>query len=233
MNKKLLRACQGGIIATGAPIGWLLIQFLGGANPIDELVEHAGLYAYMLFGTQAVFISFSLYMGKQEQLISDLAVRDPLTGIYNLRFIVDRMKVEISSSRRYKTPLSIIYFDIDHFKRVNDQYGHPAGDDVLRQLSSTINGSIRPEDFLARVGGEEFLLLLPRCDLDDAKNKAERIRATTEKLAVHTDAKSNIHVTISLGVATLQNDETLNEFYSRADQNLYKAKDAGRNKAVG
>ena len=233
MNIKILRACQGGILATGAPIGWLLIQYLSGNDLATELGNNLGLYAYMLFGTQAVFITFSLYLGRQEQLISELAVRDSLTGIYNRRFIIDRLKVEISTSKRYKTPLSIIYFDIDHFKTVNDQYGHPAGDDALRQLSSTINGCIRPEDFLARVGGEEFLLLLPRCDLENAKKKADSIRKVTEKLAIHSDSKPDIHITISLGVATLQDNETLTDFYKRADLKLYQAKDEGRNRVAG
>ena len=233
MNKITLRALQGGTLATGAPIGWLLIQYMGGANLLAELTNNWGLYAYMLFGTQLVFISFSVYLGKKEQLISDLAIRDTLTGIYNLRFIIDRLKVEIANTKRHQTPLSIIYLDLDHFKRVNDKYGHPGGDEVLRQVTSTINGNIRPEDVFARVGGEEFAILLPRCDHKNAMGNAERIRKVVEQLKIHVEPHPDFQVTVSLGVATLKENETLNEFYKRADENLYLAKQQGRNRVTG
>ncbi|MGK0441988.1 MAG: diguanylate cyclase (GGDEF)-like protein [Pseudohongiellaceae bacterium] len=233
MNKITLRALQGGILATGAPIGWLLIQYLSGEDIISELSTHRGLYAYMLFATQLVFISFSLYLGKKEQVISDLAIRDSLTGIYNLRFIVERIKVEIASSTRYETPLSIIYFDLDHFKQVNDKYGHPGGDEVLRKITRVISRHSRPEDVFARVGGEEFAILLPRCNLNDAMSNAERMRESIEQLTIHLKSYPPFHTTISLGVATLLEGETFNDFYERADKNLYLAKQQGRNSAVG
>ncbi|WP_019529571.1 GGDEF domain-containing protein [Dasania marina] len=232
MNKITLRAIQGGILAAGAPVGWLIIRCLSGADLLTELQQHSGLYAYMLFGTQAVFISFSLYVGKQEQLISNLAIRDSLTGIFNLRFMVERMNEEIANAQRYQTPLSVIYLDLDHFKKVNDQYGHPGGDEVLRKVTQAISLKTRAQDVFARVGGEEFAILLPQCSYTDAKDYAERIRLTIEQLSIEIPPHRSFGVTISLGVATLQEQESVNAFYQRADQNLYLAKQQGRNKAV-
>lgn len=233
MNKITLRAIQGGILATGAPIGWLIIRTLSGADILSEINQHLGLYAYMLFGTQIVFISFSVYLGQKEQVISDLAIKDSLTGIYNLRFMVERMKEEIANAQRYNTPLSVIYFDLDHFKQVNDKYGHPGGDEVLRQVTKVIASKTRLQDIFARVGGEEFTLLLPHCSLDDAMANAERMRLAVEELVIHLDSQPSFSVTVSLGVATIKNSETLNEFYKRADENLYLAKQQGRNRVVG
>lgn len=233
MNKITLRALQGGILATGAPIGWLIIRYLAGADPLSELKQQWALYAYMLFGTQAVFISFSVYLGKKEQLISNLAIRDGLTGIFNLRFMVERMKEEIANAHRHSTPLSVIYLDLDHFKKVNDQYGHPGGDEVLRQVTSAIGGKTRTQDVFARVGGEEFAILLPRCGSEDATANAERVRKTVEQLSIHIEPHPAFFITISAGIATLKEGETLEAFYQRADNNLYTAKQQGRNQVFG
>ena len=232
MNKITLRAIQGGILAAGAPIGWLIIRVFSGSEPLAELQQHWSLYAYMLFGTQMVFITFSIYVGRQEQLISNLAIRDSLTGIFNLRFMVERMNEEIANAQRYNTALSVIYCDLDHFKKVNDQYGHPGGDEVLRQVTKAISFKTRTQDVFARVGGEEFAVLLPQCNHSDAIDYAERIRKTVEQLPIQIPTKPAFGVTISLGVATLKEHETVNDFYKRADQNLYLAKQQGRNKVV-
>lgn len=233
MNKVLLRAIQGGVLALGAPLGWLLINLFFGASLIDELEQNIGLYSYMLFATLFVFVMFGIFVGRKEELISIYAVRDALTGIYNLRYYNERLNDEISSAKRYNTPLSLIYFDLDHFKKVNDEYGHPAGDDVLRQVTKVVSSISRVNDIFARVGGEEFMLLLPRSNLSNALADAERIRQTVEDLTIPINNKTDLKITISLGVVSLLDGESASDFYKRADKNLYLAKEQGRNRVVG
>ncbi len=233
MNKSVLRAIQGGVLALGAPLGWLLINLYSGASLVDEIKQNVGLYSYLLFVTVFVFIMFGIFVGRKEELISMYAVRDTLTGIYNLRYYSERLNNEISSAKRYHTPLSLIYFDLDHFKKVNDEFGHPAGDEVLRQVTKAITNISRVNDIFARVGGEEFVLLLPRSTLANALADAERIRQTIQALTIPINNKPDLKITISLGVVTLIEGETASDFYKRADQNLYLAKEQGRNRVVG
>ncbi len=162
-----------------------------------------------------------------------LTTTDGLTGIYNKRYYMEALEKEISRARRYRRPLSLIMFDIDHFKRINDTYGHLAGDFVLRKLATVIKEKIRKEDFFARYGGEEFSIILPELPLDKAGAFGEKIRHLVE----HTNfvfEGIRIPITISVGVATfdfaMQSSE---ELILLADQNLYEAKRTGRNKTVG
>lgn len=227
------RALQGCLLSLGAPLGWLAIRFFTVPDILVELQQNKGLYVYMLFGTMSVFVGFGVYVGRKQEQISDLAIRDSLTGVYNIRFYIERLKEEIANTARYQSPLSLIYLDLDHFKKVNDQHGHPTGDEVLRRVTAVISDSIRVQDVFARVGGEEFALLLPRCHLSDAKKEAERLRCAVESLQMDAGGGLTVEVTISLGVVGLQNGETLSQFYERADRNLYLAKHQGRNQVVG
>ncbi len=232
INKMTLRAIQGGVLALGAPLGWLLIQYFHVPDLMLEIENNYGLYSYLLFATEIVFIAFGFYVGSKEQMISDVAIRDGLTGIYNLRFYIERLNQEIAHAHRSNTPLSIVYFDLDHFKSVNDNYGHPAGDEVLRRVADEILSISRQQDIFARVGGEEFSLLLPDTSLNNAVTKAEQIRQLIEGLRIQTDKTTIINITISLGVVSLRKNENINDFYKRADKNLYLAKEQGRNRIV-
>ena len=232
MNKAILRGLQAAIFALGAPLGWLLIKFWSGADIVIELSDNWGLYAYMLFGTLLVFISFGSYVGRKEQFITELAIRDSLTGIYNLRYFIERVEQEISRAKRHTMPLSLIYFDLDFFKKINDRYGHPVGDKVLKQVADTIKEMIRAHDIFARVGGEEFAILLPRCSLDDAVQNAERIRKAVQSQQINIQNGSPVQVTISAGVTAWSNNEQVTQFYKRADEKLYLAKQHGRNQVV-
>ena len=232
MNVILLRAVQGCVLSIGAPLGWLIINLVAGEPLVQEISNNLGLYCYMLFATMAVFVLFGIFVGRKEALISTFAIRDALTGIYNLRYYNERMSDEIAISKREETPLSLIYFDLDHFKSVNDRYGHPAGDEVLRQVVKTITKISRSHDIFSRVGGEEFSILLPRCNLSNAKSDAEKIRAVIEGLSIPITPELSIKITISIGVVTLLADESAQDFYQRADKNLYKAKETGRNRVV-
>jgi len=166
----------------------------------------------------------------QEKLIHD-ANHDFLTGLYNRRFFENQFQLEFNRSERSKTPVSLIILDIDHFKRINDTFGHLVGDRVLEFLASMLKESSRSGDIVARFGGEEFLILLPNTDLTVAKTIAERLRAETEKLEL-TSIGKRIKFTISIGVTCLMTarrvtPETLTK---EADQALYRAKNSGRNR---
>ena len=159
-----------------------------------------------------------------EQL-EKLASTDHLTTTWNRRHFEQAAHDEIARSRRYRQPLSLLFFDIDFFKQVNDQYGHQAGDSVLRDLAHLIQSSIRHSDTLARWGGEEFTLLTPSTCLGEARVIAEKLRVLTADHRFQEVGK----ITISLGVAEYQPQESLEDWLRRADQALLMAKDQGRN----
>jgi diguanylate cyclase (GGDEF)-like protein/PAS domain S-box-containing protein len=164
-----------------------------------------------------------------QKKLMDLNVRDSLTGIYNRRFMENKLREEFMRSRRYSGDFSIIMLDIDHFKTVNDTYGHQCGDFILKSLSSRISSLIRNVDYFARYGGEEFCCMLPETPLKSAIIVAERFRTAIMELDNVYDGTS-IKITISLGVAGMDNSiKTPEELVQRADEALYRAKRNGRN----
>ncbi|MBN2403835.1 MAG: diguanylate cyclase [Spirochaetes bacterium] len=154
---------------------------------------------------------------------------DALTGIFNKDKFYEMLANSIDASKRYKTSLSLIFFDIDHFKDINDTYGHQTGDEVLQTLVKIIKGCGRELDIFARWGGEEFVVLLPRTDLNNALKAAEKFR----KRVMNTEFMNVKHLTCSFGVAALVKNDDVDKFVSRADKALYKAKESGRNRVVG
>ena len=157
---------------------------------------------------------------------------DFLTNIPNRRYFFEVGNKSFHLAKREKHPLSIIYIDIDHFKSINDNYGHNIGDEILKLVSSKMNKLIRKSDILARTGGEEFTILLNNTDKENAFILAEKLRTTIEN-SCYRDKEFEIQVTISLGISELQNDdEELDSIISRADKALYKAKNESRNKTV-
>ena len=163
--------------------------------------------------------------------LRNLAVKDGLTRIYNKRYFMDTLGKEFIYANRHQLPLSVVIFDIDHFKKFNDTYGHQAGDFVLKMVAGTIEKRIRGYDIFARYGGEEFIFLLRGLSQEVAIAFAERIRKVVDECRFSYEDQE-LHVTISVGVATMdaenafQSDE---ELIAVADQFLYKAKAAGRN----
>ncbi|MDP9148662.1 MAG: GGDEF domain-containing protein [Myxococcota bacterium] len=154
---------------------------------------------------------------------------DGLTQIYNRRYFDEALEREFNRCRRYARFLSLIAFDVDHFKRVNDTYGHLAGDTLLRQMASAVKPRLRREDIFARTGGEEFGVLLPEVGLEGALATAEKIRRIIEITPVKHDPHV-ISCTVSLGVATLTDEgDSPAGLYKRADGRLYEAKQGGRN----
>jgi two-component system cell cycle response regulator len=157
-----------------------------------------------------------------------LANSDALTGLQNRRRATERLEAELARARRYNTPLSVALCDIDHFKQVNDKHGHNMGDEVLIRVAAVLQETLRQVDLVGRWGGEEFLVLLPDTDLEGAHIVGERLRIGVEGLPAFEGGPQR--VTSSIGVATFQGEDNSAVFIDRADQALYRAKKAGRNR---
>jgi diguanylate cyclase (GGDEF)-like protein/PAS domain S-box-containing protein len=169
---------------------------------------------------------------KIEEKLHMLAITDSLTGIFNRRHSLALAQQEISRAIRLEQDLAILLIDVDHFKRINDTYGHQVGDQVLLSLADCCRLNLRSFDIFGRYGGEEFIALLPGANAACVNDAAERLRATVANLSVPTE-KGSASVTISLGIANLSDfpNATLDELLNQADQALYRAKTAGRNRA--
>jgi len=163
---------------------------------------------------------------EKNKILEELAVTDSLTRIYNHRHIIERLALEVQAAKRHGSSLSIIMFDIDHFKSINDTHGHQFGDEVLVKVTLTIRNELRDIDIVGRYGGEEFLVVLRNTDQKGAIHAGNRIRKNIMDLKWDVD---NVFVTISGGIATL-GDEDVTGLIKKADQLLYKAKDNGRNR---
>ncbi len=159
-----------------------------------------------------------------------LAITDPLTGVYNRRYFLDQAAQECQRAQRYHHPTSLIMMDLDHFKQINDSFGHTAGDQVLRFVIAACRENLRAADLLARFGGEEFIILLPETPLEQAHLIAERIRQSIVPAQVIT-SEGPVQVRVSLGVASSDEQTWLvDDLIKRADQALYQAKALGRNR---
>lgn len=180
--------------------------------------------------------SCTLKFGNQPRSEVELAQRlfegarlDSLTRVFNRATIFERLEQEMSFSERQNLPFSLLLFDIDHFKKINDNYGHPAGDEVLRQVASRARRLLRLEDTLGRYGGEEFVILLRASELSSALRAGERLRADIANQPFALDDDQQIPVTLSVGVACWRAGCSQEQLLSLADQALYQAKGAGRN----
>ena len=188
---------------------------------------------YQLEGGTPALIGFStdvteLYTLKEE--FRKQANTDSLTALYNRRYFTEHAEREFYRAKRHLRIVSLISIDIDHFKNINDGYGHPAGDKVLISVAKCLLPCIRQEDILARIGGEEFSILLPETTLQSANIVAERIRLNQSKLSIVGEWKGEIKLTVSIGVTCIRfEDNTFDDFFSRADKALYQAKALGRN----
>jgi len=164
------------------------------------------------------------------RLLLELSQTDPLTRLYNRRHLIDVLNTELIRAKRHKANCSLVLADIDHFKTVNDRYGHQKGDEILVCVAELITDQLRPYDIAARYGGEEFCLVLPETSLEEAVEVAERIRIKTENLQFSAESEG-LKLTISFGVTCYSGDlkETLDDLIFRADKALYQAKEKGRN----
>jgi diguanylate cyclase (GGDEF)-like protein len=163
--------------------------------------------------------------------IQENAIRDVLTGLYNRRHLQERLETEKKRADRSGTIFSVIVLDIDHFKRVNDTFGHLKGDDVLKAVAQVIQAGLRETDLCARFGGEEFVIVLEQTHANTALICAERVRQLVERAPVPSIG-ADFHVTVSLGVSAYQPIEDIAQTIARADEALYRAKRAGRNRVA-
>ncbi len=172
-------------------------------------------------------------LGELNVALEQSATTDGLTGLLNRRQLDRRLVEEVQRAHRYGTPLSVLMVDIDHFKKVNDGYGHAAGDAVLRAIAGEIRASVRIMDITARYGGEEIVVLGPSTSWPGGRALGERLRAAIERLEVSVPGlEAPIRVTASIGVSTLASDEDAGKLLARADEALYEAKHSGRNRVV-
>jgi diguanylate cyclase (GGDEF)-like protein len=233
-RKRNRRIVQFILLAILGDVGLIGIELAMGLNPITDITQRPFLYIYVFSVTIAAFGVFGAMVGSREDLLEEMALRDSLTGLFNARYLQMRMKEELAAAKRYRTPVSFVLFDIDHFKRINDDFGHPVGDRVLQQVGQLIQSELREGEIAARVGGEEFALLLPHTSAINAANGTERILKTIGQTAFETDDSNKLTVTVSAGVVCTRDHGThsAESIYHIADQALYEAKESGRNKAV-
>lgn len=200
-------------------------------SPMTSLTLLTAIFNLGVWAAGILLLDFSTvidHMALQNRQLQTTAVTDHLTGLYNRYYMDHQLDFLVETANRYHHPISLILFDLDHFKRVNDQYGHDCGDLILTDLAKLVQASVRDSDLLCRWGGEEFVILMPLTDLDGARVAAEKIRKAVDQYPfpnVH-------HLTISLGVATYLPNEQKELWFKRADLCLYKAKQNGRNQAI-
>lgn len=172
------------------------------------------------------------YKEKQEKL-EEMAMKDSLTGVYNHALLIELLEKEYSKAIRKGTSLAYVMIDIDHFKKINDTYGHASGDIVLVELCKLLKETIRESDVIGRYGGEEFGIIFPEINYEDILTLGERLRVAVEKHPFDI-GNEEINITISMGIRFKALDENItpSEMIIRADENLYKAKNSGRNKFI-
>jgi len=211
------------VVLVASFVGWAVITVLHAQTIIYAIYSSA--YALVTIGFLA-----SVVIEYQRHLIQ-LATEDPLTRLLNRRGLSEALNVSLAKASRHQLPTSAIMVDIDHFKKVNDNFGHDTGDHVIRLTGDVLSRMARASDVIARVGGEEYLLVLPDTTLDAARVLAERIRSSIDQhpLMVH---RQTIHITVSLGVACVEGAVNLNELSEAADRAMYLAKRGGRNRVA-
>jgi len=220
LGQKSRHSCDYQLIVSGEPLGDLMLYRAYPFQP-SELETIENLMAGLLYPLRNALL---YYRAVQSALI------DPLTGVKNRSTMESAIHREMELARRHGTTLSVILMDIDHFKQINDRFGHLCGDQVLRSVAQCAEQTIRESDMLFRYGGEEFLILLTGTYREGARMLAERIRENIQQLAPHAEMK--MHLTVSLGVTCIDESDDIDTLFKRADAALYQAKNNGRNQVV-
>lgn len=232
-ESRFQRAAQAFLLGLCAPLGWLTITHVLKITATDPVYEVA-LYSYITVGSILAMVGFALCISKSEEHFAKMSLLDPLTELYNSRYLLSRADQEFSVFERTGQDMALLMADIDHFKYVNDRFGHSVGDVVLQQVAKVMQSSVRKADIVARVGGEEFALLLPNSKTEGAMILAERIRDRIEHTPILLPDGEALNVKISLGVSSTEEfiPQVFNELYESADNALYRAKRDGRNRVV-
>jgi len=246
MKKSITFALLGFGLGSCAPLGaflllWRQVQFTSALNDFFTLEwnQYHFFYEYMLVGTSVVFAFFGYFLGNDVDKIQSKNRRllvesqtDPLTGLGNHRYLHEAFHHQYQKRKSDSEPISCLMMDLDFFKKVNDTFGHPFGDEVLRVFAHVIKKTIRPGDIAARYGGEEFVCILPNCNKGEAIKVAERVRETMENHTI-SFKKTPVKITVSVGAATEAGiSANYHELVRLADKALYQAKESGRNKVV-
>jgi diguanylate cyclase (GGDEF)-like protein len=213
----------------GAPLTSNDGHKLGTLCVIDRVPRHLDPDERLLLQDLAALVVDEMELRQANARLSQLASTDPMTAMWNRRRFHALAEVERERARRHDRPLSMLMFDIDHFKLVNDAYGHDVGDEVIIQIAKVCEAEKRPSDISARLGGEEFAVLMPETAMDGARNFAERLREAIAVRPIRHDGKDLI-ATVSIGVAEADASTTIAELLKSADLALYAAKEAGRNR---
>lgn len=215
------------------PIDWVL------AASYSEEYKSRLLYSFFTVSALFTFYEYSRQLSYESlQLMTkryeEQARRDPLSGLQNRRGMLEKLEYEHDRSQRYYRPISIMMCDIDHFKSVNDRYGHEAGDRIIKGLAEKFSQSLRKQDVISRWGGEEFLILLPETALDQAHSIGEKLRVLAEQAEFVNgeNGEHAINVTVSIGIYQFSKDDKIDDAIAEADNRLYVAKEAGRNRCV-
>jgi diguanylate cyclase (GGDEF)-like protein len=202
-------------------------------SEIEQQKQDNGILLFITIMLGFCTISFAMILKrnhKLKQTLEQLAITDELTQIANRRFVMQKLIEEFDRSQRYATPLSICIFDIDFFKKLNDNLGHVVGDEILKKVSRIAKDSIREQDVVGRIGGEEFLVVFPHAKIEESYRICERLR---KSIAIATyPGAHKMQPTISIGVAELKESDSMDELLQRADKVLYQAKHNGRNQVV-
>lgn len=220
-------ACAGLMMVVGMPVAIYFVSAQGDTSGAEviALAVYSASYALVVIGFLASVVI------EYQQHLSNLATLDPLTRLLNRRGLEDALQISMAQASRRSLPTSAIMVDIDHFKQVNDSFGHEVGDHVLRQVADIVARQCRSSDVAARIGGEEFLLILPETDLDSARVLAERLREAIGQQPMLVDSQQ-IDVSASLGVACAIGITNLDELSVEADRAMYLAKRGGRNRVA-
>jgi diguanylate cyclase (GGDEF)-like protein len=222
------------MMAHGETLGILHLQSAK-PGPNQTTDEQAAILAsqQQLAVTLAEHIALALANLKLREALHSQAIRDPLTGLFNRRYMEETLERELRRAERRRAPLGIILFDLDHFKKFNDTFGHAAGDVVLREIGAFLQTRVRAEDIACRYGGEEFLIILPEAALEDTLKRAEQLRVGIKGLNVRYHDRALGAVAVSLGVAILsEHGSTAEAILKAADAALYRAKREGRDRVV-
>lgn len=219
------------IMAESETLGVLHIQQTRAVDAAGDSLLNSS--TQQMASAMAQQIALAIANLKMRVMLRSQAMRDPLTGLFNRRYLTDLLELELRRAQRTNTTVGLVMLDIDHFKRINDTYGHPAGDMVLRAFGNLLKAKCRGGDIVSRYGGEEFVVVMPAASLQDATRRAETLREGTGLLQLTYESQALGPITVSLGVAVFPDHGTTGEaLIQTADAALYKAKQQGRNQVV-
>jgi diguanylate cyclase (GGDEF)-like protein len=220
------------LVVNGDQLGSLTITDAGLGQGLQQCRTDAGARIYQFASAAAEQIALNISNLDLRETLSIQATRDSLTGLHNRRYMKEFIVREIRRSQRSSRPFAVIMLDIDHFKKYNDTFGHPAGDEALCFVAEMLLASVRAEDLAVRYGGEEFVLLLPGCSLERAAKRADQIRVRIKESSVSRNGLCEV-VTISAGVTAFpETAERIELLIKSADSALYEAKHSGRDRVV-